>query len=219
MIRDGVMGGVDARVAGVGGVVMLLPDMWAVVELADDDERRRSVGALVERQLGKVDSWASLRRTLTQQLLEQTARAAKSRGQFMAVSLMEAGGMPVPASVTVHTLPGEDFEELGKSLIAEATRQGAEAGQAVGLTEGEFGVILRRVRSGVVRTEVGSLVGEASDQVIESFVVDYWVEPTGSADLVYLAFASPLVGARDALLGLFDVIAGSVHVVAGTPED
>ncbi|MGN8244446.1 hypothetical protein ACTHAM_001349 [Cellulomonas soli] len=205
-----------ARPAGF--VTLELPEDWVVVELADDAERVRSVEALVDRQLGRADEWATLRRTLRGQLLEQTARAAAHRGQLMGVSLMEVGGVPIPASVTVHTLPGQDLEALGRTVLAEAS--GAEGlAASVDLTEGELGVILRRVRAGTVRTDLAGLTGEdggtggGEDRALESFVVDYWIEPHGSTDLVYLAFSSPLVGARDALVSLFDAIVGTVQTV------
>jgi len=193
------------------GIVMSLPQDWVVVDLCDDEARRHGVTELVTQQVGSSPELAPLRASLTRALLAQTARAAQAHGQLLAISLMTADGVPVPASVTVHHLPGERLDERGRAVIAEVARDDAAPGQSVDLTQGTAGVVLRRVRAGTTRQPLGDLLDGGTDAQVETFVVDYWVEPDGAQDLVYLAFSSPLLGARDALVELFDAIAGSVQ--------
>jgi hypothetical protein len=52
----------------------------------------------------------------------------------------------------------------------------------------------------------------------ESLVVDYWVQRP-DAGLVHLAFASPILPLRDALLDLFDAVAGALRWVFHRPDD
>ena len=111
----------------------------------------------------------------------------------------------------------KDPDERGRTVIADVAREDAAPGQTVDLDETPTGVVLRRVRGSRTVQDVAALTGTAG--AVESFVVDYCVEPYGVPDLVHLAFASPLVGARDALLELFDSIARSVHAVGRPAED
>ena len=198
------------------GIAMVLPEDWFVVELTDDDQRVAEVTALVAQQLGDSDELAPLRDHLTRDLLAQTARAAQAHGLLLAISLMQVDGVPVPASVTVHHLPGARLDDHGRAVIAEVARADAAPGLSVDLGETPHGVVLRRVRATPLAHDVSDLTEQRT--TVETFVVDYWVEPTGTQDLVQLTFSSPLVGARDALVTRFDTVTRSVHAGPGDAE-
>lgn len=196
-----------------GSVVVTLPDDWAVIELGDDDARTADVQRILSERLGNDPTWAKLRTELSRTLLDTTAAAAAAHGLFVGVALGSGDGPPLPASVSVHRLPGQRVDARGRALLADLARTDAEPGQSLDLGETPQGVVLRRVRAGVEHLE------DATPDALPSLVVDYWVEPTGSLDLIHLAFATPLLTARDAFLELFDAITRSVRVAGRAPED
>ena len=125
---------------------------------------------------------------------------------FVALALGSGDGPPVPASVSVHRLPGQRVDARGRALLADLARTDAEPGQSLDLGETPHGVVLRRVRA---RDETPD---DARHRTLPSLVVDYWVEPTGSPDLLHLSFASPVPDAREVLVELFDMIVRTVRV-------
>lgn len=193
-----------------GAVVVTLPDDWAVIELTDDDTRIADVHRVVDARLGDDAHWADLRRALTDELLASTAQAATAHGVLVALALGTGDGPPVPASVSLHHLPGQRVDARGRELLADLARTDAEPGQSLDLGETPHGVALRRVRSAAATT--GHAGTTEAAPTAPSLVVDYWIEPAGSPDLLQLTFASPLPTARDGLLELFDTIARTVHV-------
>lgn len=189
-----------------GAVVVTLPDDWAVIELGDDAARTADVQALLTERLGDEPRWADLRTDLTRVLLDSTAAAAGAHGLFVALTPGSGDGPPVPASVSVHRLPGQRVDARGRALLADLARTDAEPGQSLDLGETPHGVVLRRVRA---RDETPD---DGRRDTLPSLVVDYWVEPTGSPDLLHLSFASPIADAREALVELFDAIVRTVRV-------
>lgn len=189
-----------------GAVVVTLPDDWGVIELGDHDARTADVQRIVAERLGDDPTWASLRAELTRDLLDSTAAAAAAHGLFVALALGSGDGPPLPASVSVHRLPGQRVDARGRALLADLARTDAEPGQRLDLGETPHGVVLRRVRTD------DAAPGADARSTLPSLVVDYWVEPTGSPDLLHLSFASPLRDARDALVDLFDAITRTVRV-------
>lgn len=191
-----------------GAVVVTLPDDWAVIELGDDASRAADVEALLTERLGDDPQWADLRADLARALLESTAAAAAAHGLFVALALGSGNGPPVPASVSVHRLPGQRVDARGRALLTELARTDADPGQRLDLGETPHGVVLRRVRAGTSGPD------DAPHGSLPSLVVDYWVEPTGSPDLLHLSFASPVPDAREALVELFDAVVRTVRVPA-----
>ena len=189
-------------------VVVTFPDDWAVIELGDDAARTADVEALVSERLGDGPEWAALRADLTRTLLESTAAAAAAHGLFVALAIGRGDGPTVPASVSVHRLPGQRIDARGRALIADLARIDADPGQSLDLGETPHGVVLRRVRAGA------KVPDDHPPDTPPSVVVDYWVEPTGSPDLLHLTFAGPAPGARATLIELFDEIVRTVRVPA-----
>lgn len=189
-----------------GAVVVTLPDDWAVIELGDDDARTADVQRILTERLGDDPTWANLRTELARELLDSTAAAAAAHGLFVALALGSGDGRPLPASVSVHRLPGQRVDARGRALLAGLARTDADPGQRLDLGESPHGVVLRRVRTDATTPS------DAAGSMPPSLVVDYWVEPTGSPDLLHLSFASPLRDARDTLVDLFDAIVRTAHV-------
>lgn len=187
-------------------VVMTLPDDWAVIDLTDDDTRTSDVRNVVAARLGDDPRWAHLRAELTRELLDSTATAAAAHGVLVAMAVGDGVTPPLPASVSVHRLPGVRLDAHGRELLIDLARSDAEPGQSLDLGETPHGVVLRRVRAAADTEPSGR-------EPAPPFVVDYWLEPTGSPDLLHLAFASPLASEREVLLEVFDGIADSVQVL------
>lgn len=193
----------EARRAGARGLGLLLPASWWVVDLRDAATRRRSVASLVEQQVGRSDERASLRADLRRQMTATADDAARAGGLVLALSLMEAGGIPVPASVTLYRLPDGDLAGTGVAQLEAVLRSEAGADETLDLADGPSGPVLRRVRRRQGPADLGA-------DRLSLLMADYWVDPGDGAGLAYLAFSSPLVQAADGLLQLFDVITSSV---------
>ena len=185
---------------------ILLPSTWWTVDLREAEARRRSVAALVEQQTGRADVHASLRADLRRHLEGVAEQAAAAGGVLMAVSLMVAGGLPVPATMTVYRLPvASDLAIEGMAQIEAVFReQGGH--DALELAEGRMGPVLRRVSRRSGTEDLGA-------STVTMLLVDYWLEPGDGRGLVSFTFSSPLVEARDALLELFDAVVASVDTV------
>lgn len=188
----------------------MLPTSWWVIDLRDDDARRRSVARLVAQEVGSQDERATVRAQLRSWLDGASRRAATAGGRLMAVSLMRAAGIPVTATVTVYRVPGagvpgDDLEHLHGAL-----EQAPVAGQELDLAMGIEGPVLRRV---YVRSAVDDVDGPA----IPMLLADYWLDPQDGHGLVLLSFSSPLTAAREGLLDLFDLIVASVGPDDGEP--
>ncbi|WP_148234383.1 hypothetical protein [Cellulomonas flavigena] len=185
----------------------MLPADWHVVDLATDATRHAGVTALVDAQLPRRDDVATVRRRLRRDVEEQSRRAAQAGGRFSAYMLDVVGPVPLPAVITAYRTPGalatdDDLRALADTLTARLGPAGT-----VDAGAGPLGPVLRAVSQRPAADEHGPdlLVGE------------YWSDPDDGDGLLLLSFSTPLVGLRDAVLELFDTVAGSVHHVDGTP--
>lgn len=192
-----------ARRPRVDSLGFLLPESWWTVDLRDEAARRRSVGALVERQVGRDDSRAPLRADLRSQLGRAADDAARAGGRIMAVSLMRADGIPVPATLTMYRVPGAALDDDGAEKLAELLRASQQPDDEIEIAHGALGPVLRRVSG----RQGDASIGGAE---VALLVVDYWLDPTDGNGLMQLSFTSPLLELRDGLLGLFDAIVASV---------
>jgi hypothetical protein len=183
----------------------LVPADWFTVPLGDVAARRKAVAGLVTRQAGRGDEAAPLRARLRRELNQVADQAASAGGTHLAVSLMVAGGMPIPASLTVYRtgIPTAVVspEELARML---------DVGEADVFT-GEDRTVLRRVRSGVAPQDV-------AESQVPQLLIDYWLSLDGLSEVLALSFSSPLVQVREPLIDLFNVIADSVSVDDEGPQ-
>ena len=192
----------------VGAFGVLLPASWWTVDLRDQAARRRSVAGLVERQVGRDDSRASLRADLRSTMSRTAEDAARAGGRLLAVSLMEVDGIPVPATLTMYRIAGTALNDAGAEELARVLRQTQHPDDQIDTTEGPLGPVLRRVG----RRQGDGQVGGAD---VTLLVADYWLDPDDGQGLMSLNFTSPLTVMQDALVGLFDAIVASV----GPTED
>jgi len=200
----------DVRHPNVDGVGILLPSSWWTIDLRDSASRRRSVAKLVEQQVGRDDAHASVRAQLRARLMTAADDTAAAGGRLMAVSLMRAGDVSVPATVAVYRLPsvapaGDDDAVTELDTLLRAT---AGPDDHLERADGPGGPVLRRVGRRMCPADLDT-------EHLPTLLVDYWLDPHDGQGLIYVVFSSPLVDARDALLELFDVIVASVGSADG----
>lgn len=193
----------QARHQSTAGVGLLLPASWWTIDLTDDDGRRASIARLVEQQIGRGDERAALRADTRKHLQSSADDAAGVGGRLMAISLMEAGGVPVPATMTLYRLPGADLTGQGVTQLEAVMRLGTEGSDSLGLADGPVGPVLRRVRRRPGPKDLGA-------ERLTMLTVDYWLDPEDGQGLVYLVFSSPIGQVEEPLLALFDAIMGSI---------
>jgi hypothetical protein len=191
-----------------GGVSLVLPASWWVLDVRDERSRRRSVAALVEQQTGRDDRLASLRADLRRSLEESAVQAAALDGVLLAVSLMQVGLLPLPASLTVYRqATGVDAGADALRALHDVLVADPQGFDTLDLAEGSLGLVLRRTALSTGPRSLGA-------QDLPVLVVDYWLDPSDGRGLLTLTFSSPLTGMRDGLLDLFDAVVGSVTVTA-----
>ena len=218
------MTGAAPRRPSVDSVGILLPASWWTIDLRDTTTRTRSIAALVEQQVGRADIQASLRAELRAELGRAAEQAAAAGGRLMAVSLMQADGFPLSATLTAYRVPGTDLTGAGLAQLEEVLRtdegvashgspadgSGEQTG-TVELAEGPGGPVLRRVRHKQGSADLGA-------ERLRMLVVDYWLDPEDRQGLLLLTFSTPLVDAQDGWLELFDVIVASTGTGQGDAE-
>ncbi|MGC9409573.1 hypothetical protein [Streptomyces sp. DZ1-3] len=189
---------------------LLLPDGWFRI-LLTPDMRNRSVDALVERQFNGIDNAPHLKEELRADLRRRAAKAYRSGGIELYLSLQEAGPFTVPASLLVTLAPLRHAEPLSPQDLARALAAEAEPGEApeVSVEELAAGAAVRVRR----RTEQPSADDDMSAETPSAPVsvsVEYHVPVPGTAAFLLLTFSTPLEPIADAMAGLFDAIAGSL---------
>ncbi|MDO8122248.1 hypothetical protein Q6346_13100 [Isoptericola sp. b490] len=176
-----------------------LPADWWTIDLSEPGATRRSITALVARQVDRSDERAGLRRELREELGRAAAAATRAGGHFLAVSLMRTDDVAIPATMAVYRLP----HPAGGLAAVEA--QPGSAGQWVA-TDGAFGRVIRRVRDGDGSPALGAAC---------STVAEYWFDPQDGGGLVLVSFSTPAFQLKDALVGLFDAIVATIRPYPG----
>lgn len=193
---------------------LLLPDGWFRVDI-DPESRERSVDALVGRRFAGVDNAPHLKRQLRDRLLAQATSAYQDGGIELYLSLQQAGSLTIPASLLITllrptartTLP--DAAELARHLSAgrpgETTVTELAAGTAVRV----------RRKTGQPNTPAPAEAAGSPDEVLPSVTLDYQLPVPRSEAHLLLTFSTPLLQIADAMVDLFDAIAGSLTWVDG----
>ncbi|MFE0201947.1 hypothetical protein [Streptomyces sp. NPDC058985] len=200
---DGVQGHTRPDVAEPpSDYALTLPEGWFRVPL-DPEELEASVDALVERQFKGVDDAPHLKRQIRRDLLKRARKSYRNGGIEFYLSLEMAGPVPVPASLVVTFVPpGQDAltaRELAVSLAASGP-----LGQEVSILEQPTGDIVRTR----VRTEPEPDDPQGNELPVTS--ADYYVPIPRSPALLLLSFSTPLDPIADAMVELFDAVAGSL---------
>ncbi|MCX4989243.1 MULTISPECIES: hypothetical protein [unclassified Streptomyces] len=193
---------------------LLLPDAWFRVAL-EPERRRQSVDALVNRQFDGVDNEPRLRRLLRQELLERATNAFDQGGIELYISLQRAGSLTIPASLLITLIPprnpGAELPSL-RELADELEAEGRQ-GRTVSMSELAAGMAMRvRVDpdAPAVHPTDPTTSGEADIDALPSMTVDYQLGVPRSDMYLLLTFSTPLVQIADAMVDLFDAVAGSL---------
>ncbi|WP_437071070.1 hypothetical protein [Streptomyces sp. enrichment culture] len=185
---------------------LMLPDGWFRI-LLDPRHRERSVKALVNKRFSGADDAPNLRRQLQQELLHQATKAYEEGGIELYISLQRAGALTIPASLLITLVPARNAESALPSPQALADElQGTESdGRSVSVVELAAGTAVR-VRVDPVEGRTQATIGDA----LPSVTVTYQLRVPGSEAHLLLSFSTPLVKIADAMVELFDAVAGSL---------
>ncbi|MFD8811177.1 hypothetical protein ACFV23_06750 [Streptomyces sp. NPDC059627] len=193
---------------------LLLPDGWFRVRI-DPQGRERSIDALVDRKFEGVDNAPHLKRQLRDELLAQAIAAYRDGGIELYLSLQQAGPLTIPASLLitlVRPAPGTalpDPTELTRRLSADMDAETTVVELAAGTA-----VRVRRV-TGQPNTPPPAGAPGRADEVLPSVTVDYQLPVPGTAAQLLLTFSTPLLQIADAMVELFDAVAGSLTWLDG----
>ncbi|MFF7606293.1 hypothetical protein [Streptomyces parvulus] len=197
---------------------LLMPEGWFRLDI-DPERRERSVDALVNRRFEGTDNAPHIKRQLRQDLLAQAAAAFREGGVELYLSLQQAGPLTIPASLLITFLPASSsagtpgLEDIATSLASD--RQG-EA-EVVQLAAGAA-VRVRRTTGGPDQEPPAGLPGKAEES-LPSVTLDYQVPVPATRAHLLMTFSTPLVQIADAMVELFDAVAGSLTWVDGEETD
>ena len=195
--------GVAGR-AGPAGWSLTLPPGWWHIPL--DERRGQSVKALLDRRLASLprDRVATLRRELEGELTRLAERAAQNDAVDMYLSVDLMRGLPVAATCLVTVVP----TGVGTALPAAelAAMMGDRSNDEVGVVE-VAGAPAARVRR---REPVDEADGYSSGDLPVTRLQVYVPVPN-RAETLLLSFSTPIDPIADAMVALFDAIAGSLR--------
>jgi hypothetical protein len=176
---------------------LITPEDWYRIPLQPQDRRTASVAALIKRQFAGVDDQPVLRRKTEEQLRGTAEAGVEQGGVVLYLSFLEAGGIPLSASLLVSHLY-EKFDAL--DAVVALTGSG-EVGLTALPAAGRAARLVRREQSKQSR-KLGS---EFQDTVVE-----YFVPVPDRDEVLMLTFSTPLEPIADAMVELFDAIAGTL---------
>ncbi|MFF9125787.1 hypothetical protein ACF09J_21190 [Streptomyces sp. NPDC014889] len=185
-----------------GDYRLLLPDGWFRI-LLEPDQRNKSIDALVERQFRGIDNAPHLKEDLRRDLRRRAAKAHRSGGIELYLSLQEVGPFTIPASLLVTLAPLRHPEPL--PLEALAQRFAAEGEGSVSIEELRTGPAVRIRR---LMPQAGD--EEGTESTHNSLSVEYHLPVPRTTAFLLLTFSTPLEAIADAMAGLFDAIADSL---------
>ncbi|MEU6555635.1 hypothetical protein ABZ915_36115 [Streptomyces sp. NPDC046915] len=186
---------------------LLLPDGWFRIVLDPPEERERSIDALVERQFQGIDNAPHLKDDLRKDLRRRSAKAARSGGVELYLSLQQVGPFTIPASLLVTLAPLQHPQPLPAQALAQALA--ADGGEATVSTEELPSGEAVRVRRLTTQPEPDA-DASAPNESHRSVSVEYHVPVPGTTAFLLLTFSTPLEPIADAMAELFDAIAGSL---------
>ncbi|MEU9633546.1 hypothetical protein ACGFZZ_00710 [Streptomyces tendae] len=191
-----------------------MPEGWFRLDI-DPERRERSVDALVDRRFEGTDNMPHIKRQLRQDLLAQAAAAFREGGIELYLSLQQAGPLTIPASLLVTFMPASP-NGTTPSLEAVATRLASDGQAEVQVVELVAGTAVRarRVTGGPGQTPPAGLPGKA-EETLPSVTLDYQLPVPETGAHLLLTFSTPLVQIADAMVELFDAVAGSLTWMDG----
>jgi hypothetical protein len=187
---------------------LVVPDSWFRIPLEDEQERRDAARALTSRVFRGTDHAPRLRTRLLGSLNDQAAAARAAGGLELYLSMLEAAGFPLSASLLV-------------SLTA-----GPPAGTGGADAAGSFAALLRgegkQVSTGTVagqpavraRHQAGGRAGGRPGQVVPAAAQDVYVLVPGGRAWLLMSFSTPIVELAPQMRELFDAITGTLSWVS-----
>ncbi len=195
--------GVDGK-AGLVGWSLLLPPGWWHIPL--DERRGQSVTALLDQRLASLprDRVTMLRRELDGELTRLVERAVANGAVEMYLNVDLMRGLPVAASCLVTVVPAGVVTTLPTAELAAL--MGERPGDEVGVLE-VAGAPAARVRRREPVTDTDGLsTGELAVTRLQVYV-----PVPDTTEILLLSFSTPMDPIADAMVGLFDAIAGSLR--------
>ncbi|MFB7797148.1 hypothetical protein [Isoptericola sp. NPDC056134] len=197
------------------GIELNLPDHWALIDLEDEAQRDLQIRAIVKQQgAGLGDRGAGLRRDLREQLTAVAAKAAAAGGQVMAYLVLPGKDAALALNLTLywHDLGPEAGEVTHLQRIHDRIHPRLGPDDELTVTDTLSGPFLRHVRVGRGAAELGG-------QDVSLLLVDYWAPAPGARSVARLAFSTPHVEIRDAILGLTDKVLFATEWLMSAPGD
>jgi len=195
--------GVDGKVGPVGWSLLLPPGWW---HIPLDERRHQSIAALLDRRLASLprDRVATLRRELEGELTRLVERAVANDAVEMYLNVDLLHGVPVAASCLVTVVP----VGFGPALPATevAALMGDQPGDEVGVLE-VAGAPAARVRR---REPITDTDGLSTGQLAVTRLQVYVPVPN-TTEMLLLSFSTPMDPVADAMVTLFDAVAGSLR--------
>lgn len=183
---------------------MLLPPGWWHIPL--DERRGQSVTALLDRRLASLprDRVATLRRELDGELTRLVERAVANGAVEMYLNVDVMRGMPVAASCLVTVVSTGAATALPAAELAAMMAE--RPGDEVGVLEVAEAPAARVRRREPVTDADGLSTGELAVTRLQVYV-----PVPNTATMLLLSFSTPMDPIADAMVGLFDAIAGSLR--------
>lgn len=194
---------VDGKAGPVGWSLLLPPGWW---HIALDEHRGQSVKALLDRQLASLprDRVATLRRDLDGELTRLVERAVANGAVEMYLNVDLMRGLPVAASCLVTVVPLGFGTALPATELADLL--GDQPGDEVGVLEVAGASAARVRRREEVTDEDGMTTGDLAVTRLQVYV-----PVPNTTEMLLLSFSTPMDPIADAMVGLFDAIAGSLR--------
>ncbi|MFF3889478.1 hypothetical protein [Streptomyces sp. NPDC001914] len=177
---------------------LITPEDWYRIPLQPQEQREASVSALIRRQFAGVDDQPVLRRQAEEHLTGAALAGADQGGVVLYLSFLAAAGIPLSASLLVSRVH-ERFDSL--DVVAALTGQG----EVVPVTLPAAGRAARRRRTERSR-ETRKLGSDFDDTIVE-----YFVPAPLNDETLMLTFSTPMEPIADAMVELFDAIAGTLR--------
>jgi hypothetical protein len=184
---------------------LITPEDWYRIPLQPLERREASVSALMKRQFAGVDDQPVLRRQSEEQLLGAAEAGADRGGVVLYLSFLEAAGIPLSASLLISQLH-QRFDSL------DAVAALAGKGEVTPVRLPAAGRAARRRRS--ERTRESRRLGTE----FEDTIVEYFVPVPDRDEVLMLTFSTPLEPIADAMVELFDAVAGTLRWRKSTHE-
>jgi hypothetical protein len=177
---------------------LVMPDSWFRIPLEDERKRQAAARDLTSRAFRGIGDAPGLQARLLNMLNDQASAARAVGGLELYVSMLEAAGFPLSASLVVSLLPGPPAEI-----------DGAEAARSLCTLLGSEG---KRVRTGTVAGQPAVQTRHRSGQgnVAPTATQDVYVLVPGGKGWLLMSFSTPVVELVSQMEELFDAITGTL---------